>query len=57
MAREGRPLNVIQRQPGHANLGTMSVYLQGTGTRLVRIGQRDNSIGVASSTAAWRQTR
>ena len=25
--------------------------------RLVRIGQRDNSIGVASSTAAWRQTR
>jgi site-specific recombinase XerD len=29
MAREGIPLNVIQRQLGHANLGVTSVYLQG----------------------------
>jgi integrase len=29
MAREGVPLNVIQRQLGHANLGVTSVYLQG----------------------------
>ena len=29
MAREGVPLNVIQRQPGHANLGITSVYLPG----------------------------
>ena len=29
MARESEPLNVIQRQPGHANLGITSVYLQG----------------------------
>jgi len=29
MAREGLPLNVIQRQLGHANLGITSVYLQG----------------------------
>lgn len=29
MAREGIPLNVIQRQLGHANLGITSVYLQG----------------------------
>jgi site-specific recombinase XerD len=29
LAREGVPLNVIQRQLGHANLGTTSVYLQG----------------------------
>ena len=29
MAREGVPLVVIQRQPGHANLGITSVYLQG----------------------------
>src|SRR4051794_6926871 len=29
MAREGVPLNVIQRQLGHANLGTTSIYLQG----------------------------
>ena len=29
MAREGIPLNVIQRQLGHANLGVTSIYLQG----------------------------
>jgi hypothetical protein len=29
VAREGVWLNVIQRQLGHANLGTTSVYLQG----------------------------
>ena len=29
MAREGIPLNLIQRQLGHANLGITSVYLQG----------------------------
>ena len=29
MAREGVPLNVIERQLGHANLGITSVYLQG----------------------------
>jgi site-specific recombinase XerD len=29
MAREGVPLNMIQRQLGHANLGITSIYLQG----------------------------
>jgi hypothetical protein len=29
MAREGMPLNVIQRQLGHADLGVTSVYQQG----------------------------
>jgi site-specific recombinase XerD len=29
LAHEGVPLNVIQRQLGHANLGTTSIYLQG----------------------------
>jgi integrase len=29
VAREGVPLAVIQRQLGHANLGTTSIYLQG----------------------------
>jgi integrase len=29
MAREGVPLNVIQRQLGHTNLGVTSAYLQG----------------------------
>lgn len=29
------PLNIIQRQLGHANLGTTSVYLQGIDTEEV----------------------
>jgi integrase/recombinase XerD len=29
MAREGIPLNVIQRQLGHTNLGVTSTYLLG----------------------------
>src|SRR5438552_911355 len=29
LAREGVPLNIIQRQLGHANLGTTWIYLQG----------------------------
>jgi hypothetical protein len=32
MAREGVPLNVIQRQLGHTNFGVTSVYLQGIDT-------------------------
>jgi integrase len=32
MAREGVPMNVIQRQLGHSNLGVTSVYLQGIET-------------------------
>jgi site-specific recombinase XerD len=32
MAREGVPLNVIQRQLGHAHLGVTSVYLEGIDT-------------------------
>ena len=29
LAREGVPLNIIQRQLGHTNLGTTSIHLQG----------------------------
>ena len=29
LAREGVQLNIIQRQLGHTNLGTTSIYLQG----------------------------
>ena len=29
LAREGVPLNIIQRQLGHANIGTTSIYVQG----------------------------
>ena len=32
LAREGVPLNVVQRQLGHVNLGTTSTYLQGIDT-------------------------
>jgi site-specific recombinase XerD len=32
MAREGVPINVIQRQLGHASLGVTSIYLQGIDT-------------------------
>jgi integrase len=32
LAREGLSLNIIQRQLGHANLGTTSIYLQGIDT-------------------------
>ena len=35
LAREGVPLNVIQRQLVHANLGTISIYLQGIDTEEV----------------------
>jgi site-specific recombinase XerD len=33
LAREGIPLNIIQRQLGHATLGTTSIYLQGSTPR------------------------
>jgi site-specific recombinase XerD len=33
LAREGVPLNIIQRQLGHTNLGTASIYLQGNRPR------------------------
>jgi integrase/recombinase XerD len=32
LAREGVPLNIIQRQLKHVNLGTTSIYLQGIDT-------------------------
>jgi site-specific recombinase XerD len=32
LAREGVPVNIIQRQLGHTNLGTTSIYLQGIDT-------------------------
>jgi site-specific recombinase XerD len=32
LAREGVLLNIIQRQLGHVNLGTTSIYLQGIDT-------------------------
>jgi site-specific recombinase XerD len=42
LAREGVPLNIIQRQLGHVNLGTTSVYLQGIDTEeiIAAVGSR-----------------
>jgi site-specific recombinase XerD len=41
LAREGVPLNIIQRQLGHANLGTTSIYLHGSGIRQALAHDRD----------------
>ena len=35
LAREDVALNIIQRQLGHANLGTTSIYLQGIDTEQI----------------------
>jgi integrase len=45
LARESVPLNIIQRQLGHTNLGTTSIYLQGSirrrsSPRCARAGRR-----------------
>ncbi len=48
MAREGVPLNVIQRQLGHANLGITSVYLQG----IDKCGDHRDRLRPASADAA-----
>jgi len=39
MAREGVPLIVIQRQPGHTNLGITSIYLRGDHRRFTTAGR------------------
>jgi site-specific recombinase XerC len=42
LAREGVPLNIIQRQLGHANLGTTSIYLQGIDPEEIIAAVRDS---------------
>lgn len=51
MAREGVPLNIIQRQLGHANLGITSIYLQGidSGEIVAMINQRPAPVMPASA--------
>jgi site-specific recombinase XerD len=51
LAREGVPLNVIQRQLGHANLGTTSIYLQGIGTEEIIATVRARRAPMMSATA------
>jgi site-specific recombinase XerD len=54
LAREGMPLNIIQRQLGHANLGTTSVYLQGIDTEEIIAAVHTRRAPMMSATAGLR---
>jgi site-specific recombinase XerD len=54
LAREGLPLNVIQRQLGHANLGTTSIYLQGIDTEEIIATVHARRAPTMSATAGLR---
>jgi hypothetical protein len=48
------PLNVIQRQRGHANLGTTSIYLQGIDTEEIIATVHARRAPLMSATAGLR---
>jgi site-specific recombinase XerD len=54
LAREGVPLNVIQRQLGHVNLGTTSIYLQGIDTEEIIATVHARRAPMMSTTAGLR---
>jgi hypothetical protein len=54
LAREGVPLNIIQRQPGHANLGTTWIYLQGIDPEEIITAVRTRRAPMMSATAGQR---
>jgi site-specific recombinase XerD len=54
LAREGVPLNLIQRQLGHTNLGTTSIYLQGIDPEEIIIAVRSRRPPTMSATAGLR---
>src|SRR5919109_1608956 len=54
LAREGVALNVIQRQLGHANLGTTSIYLQGIDTEEIVATVHARRAPMMSATAGLR---
>jgi site-specific recombinase XerD len=54
LAREGVPLNVIQRQLGHANLGTTSIYLQGIDPEEIIAAVRTRRAPMMSASAGLR---
>src|SRR3954465_5682852 len=54
LAREGVPLNVIQHQLGHANLGTSSIYLQGIDTEEIIATVHARRAPMMSATAGLR---
>ena len=51
LAREGVPLNIIQRQLGHTNLGTTSIYLQGIDPEEMLAAARARRAPMMSATA------
>jgi site-specific recombinase XerD len=57
LAREGVPLNVIQRQLGHANLGATSIYLQGIDTEEIIVAVEARRAPMMSATAGLRLER
>src|SRR5436190_1056127 len=54
LAREGVPLNIIQRQLRHANLGTTSIYLQGIDTEEIIAAVHSPRAPMMSATAGPR---
>jgi hypothetical protein len=54
--RSGVPLNIIQRQLGHANLGTTSIYLQGIDTEEIIAAVHTRRAPMMSATAGLRLT-
>jgi site-specific recombinase XerD len=54
LAREGVPLNIIQRQLGHTNLGTTSIYLQGIDTEEIITTVRARRAPMMSASAGLR---
>jgi site-specific recombinase XerD len=54
LAREGVALNIIQRQLGHVNLGTTSIYLQGIDTEEIIATVHARRAPMMSATAGLR---
>ncbi len=54
LAREGVSLNIIQRQLGHANLGTTSIYLQGIDAEEIIAAVRARRAPMMSASAGLR---
>jgi site-specific recombinase XerD len=48
------PLNVIQRELGHAKLGTTSIYLQGIDPEEIRAAARTRRAPMMSASAGLR---
>jgi site-specific recombinase XerD len=54
LAREGVPLNIIQRQLGHVNLGTTSIYLQGIDPEEIIIAVRTRRAPMMTASAGLK---